>query len=504
MLGRQPRWKEKEFSLPNYSPDLNDQVRQSYNFWERYSEVTKRQDQELFEYLNMQLDKLPLFVSAQFIWNAIVNAILIRFLRPAAKGGLFAAVNTAFITLTMPLLSPNPADNTNALLRILIMGLDNSTISELDLPFSPDPNAVLANMLLYMSLCCSLIAAFGALIAQEWLQNLKRTPGASLEGQGRYRQERWSGIKRWRLEIVIQVLPIFLTFSVVLFFPALVLFLSLVSRAVALSVGTFLCPFILCITFPTLAAILDPMCPFQTSISFAARHYLTFACSNLPELRRVFDQVLHRWEGSMSKHSEQRLDIMASATLLRFPSTWGEYLKAVRYILSIGPKTCASVIRRGPDWLRLLALTSQAVRAWRNQPTDESKMIAEHFGAAVYHCTCLLDSSADWDSVREVLPLELFETQTADSNLRAMNFIIHSTALTGDDLKTTEYCLRKSLLHKAVVNQDDLNMEVLEACIDLPYDDVVINLLAVWVAQSFEQPGNRRSGPTFAEMLYSG
>ncbi|KIO26459.1 hypothetical protein M407DRAFT_48422, partial [Tulasnella calospora MUT 4182] len=149
--------------------------------------------------------------------------------------GLFSAISTAFITLAMPSLSPNPIDNTNALLRLVVTKANNSTLTadDLSLSFSPDKAAVNASCMFYASLCCSIIAASGALIGQEWLQGLERSEGTSPELQGRSRILKWTGIERWYLVTIIQVLPNLLTLSVLFFFPGLFVFLLKVNTKVA-------------------------------------------------------------------------------------------------------------------------------------------------------------------------------------------------------------------------------------------------------------------------------
>ena len=77
----------------------------------------------------------------------------------------------------MPDLSPNPSDETNTLLRLLVMRADNDTLTPADLapPFTANPTSVVVNCLLYASLSCSLLAAVGAMMAKEWLQSFDRT-----------------------------------------------------------------------------------------------------------------------------------------------------------------------------------------------------------------------------------------------------------------------------------------------------------------------------------------
>lgn len=57
------------------------------------------------------------------------------------------------------------------------------------------------------------------MLSKEWLQNYDRTGPPSLlpEEQGRRRQQKYDGAKRWHLEETVQFLPNILLFSVLLF-----------------------------------------------------------------------------------------------------------------------------------------------------------------------------------------------------------------------------------------------------------------------------------------------
>ncbi|KIO18561.1 hypothetical protein M407DRAFT_83807, partial [Tulasnella calospora MUT 4182] len=174
------------------------------DFWKRYDRLADIHDKKLTSNLNGNLDVLLIFAA------------------------LFSAINTTFISITMPELSPNPSDETNTLLRLLVMKVDNTTLPPADLstPFSPNSTSIAVNCLLYASLSCSLLAAVGAMMAKEWLQSFDRTGQTGpLDEQGRFRQRKFNGVEHWHLEAVIKFLPNLLLLSVILFFAGVCLFL---------------------------------------------------------------------------------------------------------------------------------------------------------------------------------------------------------------------------------------------------------------------------------------
>ncbi|KIO20334.1 hypothetical protein M407DRAFT_81690, partial [Tulasnella calospora MUT 4182] len=155
-------------------------------FWKRYDRQADIHDNKMSEDLSENLDVLLIFAA------------------------LFSAINTAFISLTMPGLSSDPLTETNALLRLLVMRADNNTLVPADPspPFASSSNSVIVNCLLYASLSCSLLAAVGAMMAKEWLQSFDRSGQTGpLEEQGRFRQGKFNGVQQWHLESIIRSLP---------------------------------------------------------------------------------------------------------------------------------------------------------------------------------------------------------------------------------------------------------------------------------------------------------
>ncbi|KIO33007.1 hypothetical protein M407DRAFT_65952, partial [Tulasnella calospora MUT 4182] len=163
--------------LPNFI-----HLGQIADFWKRYDTVADSHDRKLSKQLNDNLDVLLIFA------------------------GLFSAINTAFISLTMSALSPSPTTETNALLRLLISGADSKTLAAFDQskPFSPEVISIAINCLLYASLSYSLLAAIGAMMCKQWLHSLDRSgQTGSVEDQGRFRQRKFDEAQTWRLETIM-------------------------------------------------------------------------------------------------------------------------------------------------------------------------------------------------------------------------------------------------------------------------------------------------------------
>lgn len=192
------------------------------------------------------------------------------------QAGLFSAVNTAFIVVTLVELSAGPSDETNQLLRLLILRTDNSTFSPSDVissaGFTAVPSAVPQNCVFFASLCSSLLAATGAVLAKQWLLNYERTGQSGSPGtQGLLRTEKFLRANRWALKVVVDILPTLLLMSLALFFIALADYLWTINRPVALVVLAFAAAGAVGYSFASVAAAIDRYRPFQTSVAYSIR-----------------------------------------------------------------------------------------------------------------------------------------------------------------------------------------------------------------------------------------
>lgn len=164
----------------------------------------------------------------------------------------------------------NPMDTTNDLLRLLVMRAENSTLNAADLypSVTPPPGSTRQNCLFFASLCCSLQAAAGAILARQWLQFYTRpSQTGSLESQGRKFTVKTDGAVTWRLETVIELLPTILQVSVTLFFAGLIDFLWPISHAVAGIVMGFTFMGVIFFTFSIIASHISPRCPYKTGLT---------------------------------------------------------------------------------------------------------------------------------------------------------------------------------------------------------------------------------------------
>ncbi|KAG9010721.1 hypothetical protein FRB94_009997 [Tulasnella sp. JGI-2019a] len=229
---------------------MSDTFRLRREFWAKYDAFADKFGKDMTGRLNTNLDVLLIFA------------------------GLFSAVNTAFIVVALAALSANPVDKTNHPLRLLLMNANNHTITENDLipPFVPGRAAIRQNCIFIASLCCSLFAAAGAVLGEQWLQSYERTGKfGPVDQQAIRRTEKFIGAENWGLRPVVETLATLLLVSLALFFIALVDYLWDINKTVAIVVLAFAAAEGLLYILAVVLAAIFPTCPFQTGPSTALR-----------------------------------------------------------------------------------------------------------------------------------------------------------------------------------------------------------------------------------------
>ncbi|KAG8898292.1 hypothetical protein FRC00_003028 [Tulasnella sp. 408] len=210
--------------------------------------------------------------------------------------GLFAGVNTAFLALTIPLLSPDPADDTNALLSrnnaILIQflaGRNDSVPPSPPLPstsFSPSPDIFIINALFALSLAIAIISSFLAVLGRQWLVYYRKRSGGGPDHQRWEELKRFLGAERWRLQTILDdVLPSLLQIGLIIFCVSLILYLQHLNHTISLIVAI---PMYVGLAFfigSALCTVWDKFCPFHSPLSHMLASAVTY--------RQWFRSLIH-------------------------------------------------------------------------------------------------------------------------------------------------------------------------------------------------------------------
>ncbi|KAG8942250.1 hypothetical protein FRC03_003474 [Tulasnella sp. 419] len=188
-------------------------------------------------------------------------------------------------------LRPDPVETTNGLLRLLITHRnDNITLSVTDLnpEYRDSSGAISINSIFFASLSFSLTAAFGAVTAKQWLTEYTHTGLVrALHHQGRERQAKFKGLETWHFRFIMDLLPVMLQLSLLLFLVGLIEFLWVIEWKVAAiqlvlsatGIAVYLTTIIIGVAFPT--------SPFQTPLSKYTLRFLSTLWRGIEGVGRV-------------------------------------------------------------------------------------------------------------------------------------------------------------------------------------------------------------------------
>lgn len=192
------------------------------HIWKLYIEHGKVSDDELANILNSDLDPLLIFVSSVFTSHNDQQRMI------SVQAGLFSAILSAFLIQVRQGLQEDPQDTTNSLLKILIQNQHNTTGPPIPLTtphFKPTSSSRWVNGLWFSSLIFSLMSALGASLAKGWVMQYASAGSGSNWRDACSRHCRFTGIKRWRLTVIIQCLPLLIHTAFFLFSAGLVILL---------------------------------------------------------------------------------------------------------------------------------------------------------------------------------------------------------------------------------------------------------------------------------------
>ena len=129
-------------------------------------------------------------------------------------------------------------------------------------------SVVSAQGLLFASLSVTLFVAFLAVLGKQWiLYYTQASTLGSIVERGKERQHKFVGLRKWKLHVVMEALPVLLQISLLLFTIGLVVYLWDIDVSAAGVILTVTCIGFVVYIFITVAATFWSNCPFQTPLS---------------------------------------------------------------------------------------------------------------------------------------------------------------------------------------------------------------------------------------------
>ncbi|KAG9001666.1 hypothetical protein FRB94_004596 [Tulasnella sp. JGI-2019a] len=335
-------------------------------FWSEYDKLADAIDKDMIDALNANLDSLLIFA------------------------GLFSGVNSAVLFYSIAGLSTNPIADTNALLRLLIIQSGNGTtpITGLLAPPPQQSAPIRMNAFFAASLVTSLLAAFGAVLAKQWLLHYSQIGQVGeLEKQCRKRQKKFAGAERWHLKSVVEFLPAVLQFSLLAFFIGLIDFFWSINTTIAAVVMSLFGMGLIAFVASLIAGVIDRDCPFQTHatqllqrfVRWTADFYQDKGGGTLPWSQRTTDP---------EQKKEDRIELQRDCVLwtLVVADKKESLREAARTVPSLAMDAC-SRIPEHPAYRRLLLQLQASMRSAKalGHPNNSSLNDAIIFGRALIY-----------------------------------------------------------------------------------------------------------------------
>ncbi|KAJ7164102.1 hypothetical protein C8R46DRAFT_1278085 [Mycena filopes] len=236
-------------------------------------------------------------------WRSDMDGMLIF-------AGLFSATLTAFIIESYKSLSVDSGDMTLVLLNQISQQLAAAANgSEISLPasevFVPSVASIICNGLWFTSLGLSLSCALVATLLEQWARDFlhRADMRSSPVIRARVYSYLYYGLKRFNMHTVVEVIPLLLHASLLLFFAGLVAFLLQVSNIICGLAAAILASMFFIYTSLTILPLFHLDCPYRTPLSGA-----------FWRLRHLLRSLLkHHRRGGSVHVSPQELDTVIDA-----------------------------------------------------------------------------------------------------------------------------------------------------------------------------------------------
>ncbi|KAF8895801.1 hypothetical protein CPB85DRAFT_1229758 [Mucidula mucida] len=209
--------------------------------------------------------------------------------------GLFSAVVTSFLVQVSQNLQADFSEMSALLLHDLLivqLSMVNGATVNVTTPsanplqrFKADAIDVWINGLWVVSLVTSLVVALSAVLVKQWLHRYMTFPSGTPGLRSHVRQFRFMGLEKWRVRIIIGMLPIVMHISLMFFFAGLALFYVPLRASLAWAVGTITVFVCLLYLISNTIPIIFPQCPYQTPLTDFIHHLYQVVTFGIQSIR---------------------------------------------------------------------------------------------------------------------------------------------------------------------------------------------------------------------------
>ncbi|KAK0463864.1 uncharacterized protein EV420DRAFT_1111953 [Desarmillaria tabescens] len=191
--------------------------------------------------------------------------------------GLFSAVVTTFVVQTSQSLQVDYAEMSANLLfeminiqRAIASGASLDTVAASPLnpnvTFIASTTSVWVNGLWFTSLALSLTTALVSVLVKQWLHHYMALPSGTPREHSLLRQFRFAGLQKWRVLVIIGLLPVLMHTALAIFFVGLVIFLGPLRDSLAWVIGAITAIAYIAYLMAHILPLIFPQCPYRTSL----------------------------------------------------------------------------------------------------------------------------------------------------------------------------------------------------------------------------------------------
>ncbi|KAL0950785.1 hypothetical protein HGRIS_007552 [Hohenbuehelia grisea] len=146
-------------------------------------------------------------------------------------------------------------------------GTSVASIPASDTTSGPSRGDIWVNGLWFVSLTLSLSTALLAVLVRQWLHQYTAITSGTSRDRSLIRQYRYDGLIKWRVPVIISLLPILLHIALGLFLVGLTIFLHPLNLSMTWTVGSITCLVYAIYAVSNILPLFDPQCPYRTPFS---------------------------------------------------------------------------------------------------------------------------------------------------------------------------------------------------------------------------------------------
>ncbi|KAJ7633635.1 hypothetical protein DFH06DRAFT_1101085, partial [Mycena polygramma] len=220
-------------------------------------------------------------------WKADMEGMLIFMVPP--QSGLFSASLTAFLIESYQTLQPDSGDMTVQLLSQIsqqLVSISSNTSFAIPEPviFQPTPSSLVCNTLWFISLTLSITCALLATLVEQWAREfLHRTEKSpSPIRRARIFSFLYFGVRRFGMHAVVDIIPMLLHVSLILFLARLIAFLLPINHLMTGLIAGILAVFLGLYSVLTVLPVVRLDSPYRTPFSTLGWQLIQKMCKMLP------------------------------------------------------------------------------------------------------------------------------------------------------------------------------------------------------------------------------